>query len=263
MSEQHDEKLKSVSLSPTVTSLLKPTADLLGAELKDFIDAKIKSAKAKKKAENLKSHLEAACDSLSDATKEPAQDLGFGQLDLFSDWVSCSENVDPEDKEISEMWRNLLVDMTRKKPGVSIVLEKMKMLSPEDARTLIKLAGGASGSLLTVEDRYRIKRLQQIELVETREAGLMLINSLVVIGALAIPFLFVMAVAPSLLGNSFGKSTSADGSIYLAGSGLAFVAGYLLIVGGLLYRMKQRGTLTKLTKRLTWIGDRIVSLGNK
>lgn len=56
MAVQHEDNLKSVSLSPTTTSLLRPMADLLDTELKDFVEAKIQSAKAKKEAENLKSH---------------------------------------------------------------------------------------------------------------------------------------------------------------------------------------------------------------
>lgn len=48
--------LKGVSLTPALTALLKPSADLLGKELRDTLKEAIDGWKAKRRNENLHVH---------------------------------------------------------------------------------------------------------------------------------------------------------------------------------------------------------------
>ena len=260
-------ELKEVSITPSFTALLKPTADMLGTELRDLVKERIDSAKSARRAANVKSHIDAATQrSSSGANSEPP---GVAQLDLFEDWFDHSGDVDPEDRELSLMWESLLVDMGKRKSSSRLLLEKLRELDPDDARTLIKFSG-TNREPLSEEDRYRLAKLERLELIEKDESRMAVIQVLLPLSFLAVlslSFLYVphiswLAKDGFWFQSASTKTTAITSSLF--GLIPAFVlpfAIYVPLVFMFLRRYKKRGLLARFTRRLTWIGHRIVSLG--
>ncbi len=103
------DRVNYVSLSPFLTSLIKPSADYLGQELRSFISEHIDCWKKRKQSQNLRSHIESTRGLLESAQgEEPGEADTLEQLELFEDWVEGAQDVDPREKELSCMWRELL-----------------------------------------------------------------------------------------------------------------------------------------------------------
>src|SRR5947209_137774 len=73
---------KGFSLTPTLTKLLSPTADLLGLEIRDRVKEQIDKLKSRKRNENLEQHIQ-------DASAQTDKDgiKAIDQYDLFQDWL--------------------------------------------------------------------------------------------------------------------------------------------------------------------------------
>jgi len=102
--------LRGVSLTPVFTALFKPSAELLGKELRNTIKEMIDERKTRRREENLQAHIDAVRIKLSSQTDEPneATTSFIEQPELFSEWVENVQEIDPRDVEISNLWQNLL-----------------------------------------------------------------------------------------------------------------------------------------------------------
>ncbi|HIF6199731.1 TPA: hypothetical protein ACX3IX_004719 [Vibrio parahaemolyticus] len=175
------EETKEISITPTITSLFKPTGDYLGEELKNYVQSRVEKAKLSKQSENVQNHLE----SIRTKATNNDSNLTYHQLDLFEEWVDGASKVDPNDKLLSEMWQNLLLD-SKNSFNSEIVLEKLKNISSGDAQTLIKVFRKKS---LNKEDRYRLTKLKSLDLVEQNELKLEVFKQLLVLCVGATGFL--------------------------------------------------------------------------
>ena len=179
-----DGLLKGLTLTPVITSILKPSADLIGQELRDLIKEKIDLIKNRKKAENLTEHLRTVGEKLQKKKKEPNPNLTtIKQLSLFDKWVEGAENVDPTDKILAEMWQELLVQISEGNNPNEILIEKMKMLQADDAKLLLRLGEERRVLMLPSikrffsflpktkehadEETYRLKRLKDIDILDS------------------------------------------------------------------------------------------------
>ena len=163
---------KSLSMTPAITALLKPTAEYLGIEIRDYIKGAVGDLKRKAREKNLNSHVNAVKTSLEDKPAlENSQEISLQQLSFFEDWVDHVQDIDPADRELSSIWQNLLAQAARGTKHSTEVVEALKTLSPSEARFLVEMGGRVpvfpfvSGTIRS-EDRYLAKRLEQRQVLE-------------------------------------------------------------------------------------------------
>jgi Arc/MetJ-type ribon-helix-helix transcriptional regulator len=259
MADDSSNTRKDVSFTPSLTRIIQPTADMLGIKLKEHVEEKIDAAIESRKAKNVSDHIASARSKLDASQSQSLDEPGVEQLTLFSDWVEHSANIDPRDKEISDMWQNLLLEMTGQKPNTSLLLNKLKELSPEDAQVLIKLSHHDTSRNLSEEDIYRLKKLESLELIEPNSLKIQLLQiSLFSSLALALFVTYQFVSVPDLLNHiEFNKNLPSNifkfFSIWLIPLA-SVLLGWLVT----LWYLRKKGILQKFTKKLTWIGRRIV-----
>ncbi|ARR06077.1 hypothetical protein [Vibrio campbellii] len=240
------DETKEISITPTLTSLFKPTGDYLGEELKNYVQSRVEKAKSSKQSENVQSHLE------SIRTKATQNDghLTYHQLDLFEEWVEGASKVDPDDKLLSEMWQNLLLD-SKNSFNSEIVLDKLKSISSGDAQTLIKVYFKKA---LNKEDRYRLNKLKSLELVEQNELKIEGVKLLLIlcVGASGVSTFALSRLPPEVLTNMPYLVQTIVPYLPLLCAGLL---GYVLIKG----LISGKRTFFKVWQ-LTWLGERLVNL---
>lgn len=129
--------VKNLSVTPAITALLKPTTEYLGAELRDFVKATVEEWKAKRRERNLEAHLEAVRKKLIEQPPPKAQSVpSLDQLVLFDEWIEKAQDIDPEDKDLSEIWRNLLAKAARGEIVSSDIIATLRSLTPKQAQFL-------------------------------------------------------------------------------------------------------------------------------
>ena len=240
------EDSKEITLTPTITSLLKPTGDYLGAEIKNFVKSKVEKAKLSRQSENVQWHL----DNLRNKATLNDSNLTYHQLDMFDEWVDGASKVDPQDKLLSEMWQNLLLD-SKNCFNTEIILNKLKELSSGDAQTLIKVFSKES---LNKEDRYRLKKLKSLELVEQNEFKLDCLK-----------FIFLGLSGVAMISTATLSISPPDIFLQLPRL-LQVLVSWLPVVfiGTIVYMLVNaaksgKSALFKLWQ-LTWLGERLVNL---
>ncbi|MDC5851397.1 hypothetical protein OPW32_19615 [Vibrio europaeus] len=228
-------------------SLLKPSTDYLGVEIKEYFQKRIEGAKKKKEQQNLLSHIESVRQKSSSKQQQP---LSYTQLDLFEQWAVEVEKVDPSNETLSDIWHNLLLN-SEDSFNSEILLTKLKKLSPGDARTLIKVLNRSS---LSREDRYRLQSLKNLELVEHNEFKVTSIKLVfLVIGFLGVASTSILVLSPSEIQENFSKPLSNVMSI----APLLFSS--VLLFSFFKYLDSGKSKLLSIWQ-LTWLGERLVSL---
>lgn len=170
--EDEEGAVKGLSVTPAITALLKPTADYLGTELRDYVKATVEEWKAKRRERNLNSHLEGVREKLK-AQPPPRSPTGpsFNQLTLFDEWIERAQDIDPEDKELSDIWRNLLAKAARGEAIPTEVIAALKSLSPKEAQFLAHMERRTPAlpfvsNSVSAEDRYLARALETRSILE-------------------------------------------------------------------------------------------------
>lgn len=182
------DKVKGLSLTPALTSLLKPSADYLAQELKEYLKGKIESLKQRKRSENISEHIKSVLEKVEKADnsyKESAATLG--QIELFEDWVEGAQDIDPSQELLASMWRDLLKDIIRGNIKGNLLISILKQLDNYDAMLLLKFKIHGRYRPNNPEEKYYLKRLETLELVEEK-IGHWLIMSF----AIYIPLLYLV-----------------------------------------------------------------------
>ena len=254
-----DGIFKGLTFTPVITSILKPSADLVGQELRDFLKEKIDSIKNRKKAENLTEHLRTVGEKLKKKKKEPDTELSsIKQLNLFDKWVEGAENIEPTDRILSEMWQDLLVAICEGNYPNEILIEKMKLLQADDAKLLLRLRKERSVLMPTIipsvfpflrstkeytdEEKYRLKRLRNIDILESSLSFNWPINIVFLFSAISIGW-YVLSYLSQ-------RNFQWEFSWQLALSGY-FLLGF--IIAGTSFLIPRRKHV------LTWIGSSLLS----
>jgi len=203
--EPEDIPVKSLSLTPAITALLKPTAEYLGLELRDYVKANIEEWKAKRRERNLNAHLEAVREKLAKQPPSKAQPgPTFSQLVLFDEWLERAQDIDPEDKDLSEIWRNLLAKAARGEAVPTEVVAALKSLSPREAQFLVEMERRTPpvpflSGVVSAESRYLANSLQAKGILEKDYAfSVVLLSSLGLSGVFAY-FIFERMGLPGAL----------------------------------------------------------------
>ncbi|HFQ5589608.1 TPA: hypothetical protein ACGUM0_004365 [Vibrio vulnificus] len=231
-------------------SLLKPSTDYLGTELKGYFQNRIEVAKAKREEQNLLSHIESV---RKKSVSKQETELSYSQLELFEQWAGEVEKIDPSDETLSDIWHNLLLN-SEDSFNSEVLLTKLKKLSSGDAITLIKVLNRDN---LSREDRYRLTTLKALELVEQNELKTGLIQFLfLAITFLALLSTVVLLFSPPEVLASLSKPVSKTIAF------LPMIVAGLSSIGILKYLKAGNGKRFNIW-RLTWLGDRLVSLSKK
>nr|WP_241750523.1 hypothetical protein [Vibrio vulnificus] len=230
--------------------MLKPSTDYLGTELKGYFQNRIEVAKAKREEQNLLSHIESV---RKKSVSKQETELSYSQLELFEQWAGEVEKIDPSDETLSDIWHNLLLN-SEDSFNSEVLLTKLKKLSSGDAITLIKVLNRDN---LSREDRYRLTTLKALELVEQNELKTGLIQFLfLAITFLALLSTVVLLFSPPEVLASLSKPVSKTIAF------LPMIVAGLSSIGILKYLKAGNGKRFNIW-RLTWLGDRLVSLSKK
>ncbi|XNH03965.1 hypothetical protein BCV37_10690 [Vibrio cyclitrophicus] len=231
-------------------SLLKPSTDYLGTELKGYFQHRIEGAKAKREEQNLLSHIESV---RKKSVSKQETELSYSQLELFEQWAGEVEKIDPSDETLSDIWHNLLLN-SEDSFNSEVLLTKLKKLSSGDAITLIKVLNRNS---LSREDCYRLTTLKALGLVEQNELKTGLIQFLfMAITFLALLSTVVLLFSPPEVLASLSKPVSKTIAF------LPMIASGLSAIGIIKYLKAGNGKRFNIW-RLTWLGDWLVSLRKK
>lgn len=163
---------KSISMTPAITALLKPTTEYLGIELRDFVKGSVEEWKKKRREKNLNSHIEAVKQTLIEEPSNQNNDgPSLGQLSFFEEWMDCVQDVDPEDQELSSIWRRLLEQAARGQTHSPEIINALKSLSPREAKFLVEMGKRTPtfpifSGIIQAEDRYLAKSLEQRNILE-------------------------------------------------------------------------------------------------
>lgn len=244
---------KEITIFPTITSFLKPTTEYLAEELKEAVKAKVESKKKQKEDENLLSHIGSVNDKIKSSGKDQ---ISYEQLDLFSEWVDNVSKVDPTNKELSQLWQNLLVNASTEKSS-EILITKVKATSSGQAKALVAFADN-SIKTLSEEDRYHLKALEDNELIQPNNTFLSLMQ--LALGGSFIAFAYFIlqfAILDGVIGAVLtdNKVDFAKLFVYLLPLAVYFI-GFIATVKSL----QKNGKWAKKIKRLTWIGKKLVAL---
>jgi hypothetical protein len=153
---------KKITFTPTLTSIIEPTAKLLGSELKNFIEEKINTWKKIKREENIIKHIERAREIKEDIQVDTES---IQQLDQFQEWAKYAQDIDYDDDILGKMWQDLLISIIENKNSPDYLIKKLKSLSKEEALLLIKTNSYDNFSAKTEKEQFLLKKLYLNELV--------------------------------------------------------------------------------------------------
>lgn len=247
------KETKEITIFPTITSLLKPTTDYLAEELKETVKAKVESKKKQKEEENLLSHISSVNDKINSSGKGQ---VSYEQLDLFSDWVDSVSKVDPVNKELSQLWQNLLVNASTENSS-EILISKIKTISPGQAKALVAFADNSKKGL-SEEERYYLKTLEENELIQSNNNFLTIMQfalggSFLVFAYFILQFAVIDGVIATVLTDK--KIDLTKLIVYLMP-----IVGYFTVFIFVVKSLQKSGKWAKKVKKLTWIGSKLVSM---
>lgn len=236
-----------ISLTPAITNFFKPTLDLLGIELRDYVKEKIDSWKERKRHENLEAHVSAVNVELADNNPFNESGPSVYQLSLFEEWAENVRDIDPNDRDLSAMWRNLLIRAAKGERVSEEVRRALKSLSPQEALFIVQFERRVPvfslySGLVNDKDRFLANQLLGKGLVEKDYAYPVFF---------LVSFILAGVIAFSVVGDAWG------------GLEIKFIAaGAAVVIAMLGFTM--RSGLARW--RLSWLGKellRLVSPQNK
>lgn len=176
-------------MTPFLTNLLKPSADYLGKELRSYLQSTIEQWKEHRRSENLRHHIGTAAKRMNPQGESKVRDRdGLERMELFEDWVSGAQDVDPMEAELSQIWCELLCEIAKGARPTRLLLTVLRQLDGESARVLLRLRDDRRFRARDSRTAYHMRHLSHLELVEEH-------NHLWV---LAVPVAGVLAVVLSL-----------------------------------------------------------------
>ncbi len=139
MSENDETpSLKEVTLLPVVTHILRPSAKLLGAELRELLQTTIERIKDRKRNRNIEYHLEKIRRLIEERKKDKRQHVQAIDEEKLVLSIDGIEDVDPEHTELSSLWHHLIANIATGGSVEHICLEALKALNSEEARILLQ-----------------------------------------------------------------------------------------------------------------------------
>lgn len=139
--EETTDSHKEITLTPALTGLFKPTTKLLGEELRLYVKKNIDKFKEHNRERNLQFHLQ----KINDLVEESVEPIVSEDEDLLKNAekllssLETIQDVDPSEKELSEIWQNLIASLKLGKNVPKHLIDTLKNLSPLEASILIEI----------------------------------------------------------------------------------------------------------------------------
>ncbi|KPJ94014.1 MAG: hypothetical protein AMJ53_06150 [Gammaproteobacteria bacterium SG8_11] len=136
--EDQTDSVKEISVMPIVTNLFRPTAIMLGNEIRDYLKGIIDDWKERKHAENVLGHIEIATKKVKEQNPDAQYKIDtIKQLDLFEEWTKGAQEIDPNDSVIAELWQNLLIELADHNISDNLIIKKLKAINAKEAQLLL------------------------------------------------------------------------------------------------------------------------------
>lgn len=159
---------KEISFTPFFTNLLKPTAEMAGLEIKDFFKEKIDTWKEKRRNENIAGHVKKVQEQLErDASEKSNASNSIKQLELFAEWADGAQEIDANEGIIAELWQKLLVEIANGNFPNKDLIDKLKNITPEEAKILLKTGENKTPFCLNEKDLHYLESLESLGLVKS------------------------------------------------------------------------------------------------
>lgn len=247
-------KTKNVSLTPTLTTLLEPSAEYLGNELASGLKATIEPLKQKLKEKRLRKHIENVSTFIQQKpSSSNSPNLTIYQLDIFEDWLEGISNVDEDskvDEELRNLWYNLLADATKGNKHSQEVIAALKSLTPKEAHFL---NSSNFQDTYIEEAKFIGQSLEKKGLTEKNYRYLLFLTTpclLLLAYIISMPYEFFT----DTIFRIFGKYSYPYSSFF----GLKFLVG--LMISMVIYSYIQKSL--KYSYKLTWLGKELKKLSS-
>lgn len=164
--------MKDNTLSTVLRTVLTPSAEYVGQELRNALRLKVEELKGHRQTENLRAHL---AEVLEDIRRDAPPDAGSDpdpvrQLELFEAWCDGAQDVDPEDDELSQLWRRLLTRIAKGRVRSGLLINTLKHLDAFDAQLLLRFSRRGYLRKGTEVEEYHLSQMQRLNLIkETTE----------------------------------------------------------------------------------------------
>ena len=193
---------KNVSMTPSITSFLKPTADYLGLALKDYVKDKVESLKAKKRKENVQAHMQSVGVIIGEPLNYDEETIdNIKQLNLFDDWLDGAQDVNPNDEILAKLWQGLLKEIVEGKSRNKVLISTLKSLESHEAELLLKFKNRRLFHPKDSESRYILKKLRRLELIDFDWSFITIIG---ISYLMAIAMFITIPTFNNIFGETFG-----------------------------------------------------------
>lgn len=248
-----DGVLKEFSVTPVLTSLLKPSASYLGKELRSLTKLGVESLKEFCRRRNLEAHAARVQERLDETAARDGQNGSeaprlLEQLEIYEEWTAGVQEVDPAEAALSSMWQELLFNATQRRVANGRELVRiLKQLSEYEAKLLLRISREAVRPRGRREAHY-LKRLKALNLVIENPrpaAAVVAAGSCLLFGLSIVGFKWIwprVFLSSKVTGLSFGL----DSSMLWVG---AFLGASLIITTGVQWFAK-----SSITWQLDWLG---------
>lgn len=236
---------KEISFTPFLTNILKPSAEMAGLELKEYLKSKIDSWKEKRRSENITEHVQKVQEELGEPSDKGKNTNSIKQLELFTEWAEGAQDIGANEGVIAKLWQKLLIEISNGNTPNSNMIEVLKKLNAEEAKLLLKISN--RGSLITSreKDLHYLVSLEKLGLVKP-------INIIPIVILVLGAWFFLMFLVGSFR-DVFGEYSLVMNSSNMQ---LAIYGFPLLMAGVAVYQMYKRKMLYRW--RLSWLGVELV-----
>jgi hypothetical protein len=265
--KSNSSEIKEISVTPFLTKLLTPSADLIGGELRDYLKEKIDTWKEKKRGENIVGHVSKVQSRVENKdTSIHIEQENIAQLDLFSDWVEGAQDIEPESGDIADLWQELLLSIAKGDAKNKILIEKLKQVNAEEAAILLRINRSEYKRYRPQDEKdfYHLQQLENAGLVTRSYAGIIRMAGFL-IAMLLLGWSMVSYIYAGY-SSRFLPDSPLDGnlSIFVPGT-----IGVLVCYAVMLMNMRFKGLplLNRLrwpgVWYLSWIGEQLTKFATK
>lgn len=141
MSDEKESNLKAITLTPVLSEIFRPTAILLGKELKEYTETKINRIKLARQGDNISQHI-ASVEKIIHRKASKLQEekpIPVAAMNQFTEMLDLVQDVDPADHELSTLWQHIMADIAAGKALQPSLLGLLKDITPMEAKHLFAI----------------------------------------------------------------------------------------------------------------------------
>ena len=250
------EAVKQVS--PLLSLLAKPSAELIGKEWRDRLKEHFAEAKRQRREKNLGIHLERVRKRLN--TPDPIsreKQPTISNIALLEDWTDGAQDIDPDENVLSEIWERLLIEMAKGANVERILIEKLRAITPLEAHVFLAFKTRRYWYPRKDFEFFCLQRLTSHEITRRalpRALKTMLFASILLLAS-SVTVWFVPPLT-TIMNAFYAQDPYTRESLKMLP--LA-VLGILIAIGAVFWLTHPYGPLRW---ELTWVGEKLLTLAN-